>query len=197
MTHLLGLGGDNLLNISDALLEDLLKNLRVLKLLGDLGDDAISELLLLTLLNLSLVADPGVKNLLGLVGKSSGLLKLVSLGLKLSSFLRDSEQLLGDVNDTSQLLDVLNASLDSRGVICASRVQDVLDLVDLTLGPLLVHWSTVLSNGEENAAQTESDNGLLVDDIVLVAERVDGGTGTGGEDGSLGDQRVSWEGVND
>lgn len=106
----------------------------------------------------------------------------------IQTYLGDGKQLLGDVNDTTHLLDVLNAGLDGRGVVGTGSVQNVLDLVDLSFGPLLVHWSTVLSNGEEDAAQAESDDGLLVHDIVLVAEGVDSGTGSGRENGSLGDQ---------
>ena len=75
------------LNIGNALLKDLLENLGVLKLLLDLADDALGKLTLLALLNLALVANPGVENLLGLGSKSSALLKLVGLGLKLSGFL--------------------------------------------------------------------------------------------------------------
>lgn len=46
------------LNVSNALLKDLLENLGILKLLLDLGDDVLSKLLLLALLDLALVADP-------------------------------------------------------------------------------------------------------------------------------------------
>ena len=75
------------LNISDALLQDLLQNLGVLELLLDLANDGISKLLLLALLNLALVADPRVQDLLGLGGQSSALLKLVGLGFQLGGLL--------------------------------------------------------------------------------------------------------------
>jgi len=75
------------LNISDALLQDLLQNLGVLELLLDLANDGIGKLLLLALLDLALVADPRVQNLLGLGGQSSALLELVSLSLQLGSLL--------------------------------------------------------------------------------------------------------------
>jgi hypothetical protein len=68
-------------------LENLLENLRVLELLLNLGDDALSQFLLLSLLDLSLVANPRVEDSLGLCGKSSSLFELKSLGLKLSGFL--------------------------------------------------------------------------------------------------------------
>jgi hypothetical protein len=69
------------LDISNTLLEDLLEDLRVLELLLDLGDNRLSELLLLSLLDLALVSDPRVKNGLGLGSQSSLLLKLESLRL--------------------------------------------------------------------------------------------------------------------
>lgn len=97
--YLLGLGGNDLcknmlvvstkwkkpvartLDISNTLLEDLLEDLRVLELLLDLGDNRLSELPLLSLLDLALVSDPRVKNSLGLGSQSSLLLKLESLRL--------------------------------------------------------------------------------------------------------------------
>lgn len=76
------------LDVSDALLEDLLEDLGVLELLLDLGDNGLSELLLLALLNLALVSDPGLKDGLGLSSQSSLLLELESLRLKLGSLLQ-------------------------------------------------------------------------------------------------------------
>lgn len=75
------------LDISYALLQNLLQNLGVLELLLDLGDDGSSELLLLALLDLALVADPGVEDGLGLGGQGGLLLELESLSLKLGSLL--------------------------------------------------------------------------------------------------------------
>ena len=48
------------LYIGHALVEDLLERLRVLELLLDLVDDSLSQLLLLALLDLTLVAHPRV-----------------------------------------------------------------------------------------------------------------------------------------
>ena len=75
------------LNVSNALLEDLVEDLGVLELLLDLGNDALGKLLLLADLDLALVADPGVKDGLGLGGESSLLLGLVGLGLELGGLL--------------------------------------------------------------------------------------------------------------
>jgi hypothetical protein len=75
------------LNISNALLEDLLENLGVLELLLDLADDGLGKLTLLALLNLALVADPGVEDSLGLSSKGGALLELVGLSLELGGLL--------------------------------------------------------------------------------------------------------------
>lgn len=77
------------LNVGGALLQNLLQDLGVLELLLDLGDDGSSQLLLLSLLDLALVADPGVENSLGLGGQGSLLLELESLSLKLGSLLHN------------------------------------------------------------------------------------------------------------
>lgn len=64
-----------------------MEDLGVLELLLDLGDDALSELLLLADLDLALISDPGIQDRLGFGCKSGGLLKLVCLGLELCGFL--------------------------------------------------------------------------------------------------------------
>ena len=78
---------DDPLDVGHTLVENLLEGLGVLKLLLDLGDDVLGKLLLLPLLDLALVADPGVKDGLGLGGESSLLLGLVGLGLELGGLL--------------------------------------------------------------------------------------------------------------
>jgi hypothetical protein len=50
------------LNIRNALLQDLLQDLRILKFLLDLANDCIGEFLLLANLHLSLISNPRVKN---------------------------------------------------------------------------------------------------------------------------------------
>lgn len=76
------------LDISHALRQDLLQDLGVLQLLLDLGDDGIGQLLLLALLDLALVADPGVQDGLGLGSQGGLLLQLIGLGLESRGFLR-------------------------------------------------------------------------------------------------------------
>ena len=75
------------LNVSDALVKDLLEGLGVVELLLNLGDDGLGKLLLLPLLDLALVADPRVEDRLGLGGDGSLLLELESLSLKLGGLL--------------------------------------------------------------------------------------------------------------
>lgn len=210
--------GKRTLDFGHALGEDLLQRLGVLQLLLHLGDDGLSQLLLLAGLDLALVADPGVEHGLGLGGQSSLLLELVGLGLELGGFLErrsqrvqqhnlasraivaylgDLEQALGDLNDLVHLLDVVDAGLDGLGVVGTGSVQDASNLLALGIGPLRVHGTTVLDDGTPDAQQTKGDDGLLVDDIVLVAEGVDGQTGSGGQDGGLGDERVAGQGIED
>lgn len=99
--------------------------------------------------------------------------------------LGDGKKLLGGLNNSTKVLDIVDAGLDSIGVLFTSLVQNVLDLVVLPLGPRLEHRSTIMSDGPENAEKRESYDGFLVDDVNLVADRGNGETGTGGEDGGL------------
>lgn len=209
------------LNIRNALLEDLLENLGVLKLLVDLADNGVGKLNLLALANLALVAHPRVENLLGLSSNGGALLELVSLRLELGGFLNwkerktsanpnvmsiqenciiypgDSEELLGNVNDTGELVDVVNALLDGVGVVGTGSVQDVLVLLDLALSPFPVGGTTVLADGSEDAEKTEGGNSFLVKDVQLIADGGNGKTGSGREDGGLGDQSVTRQRVED
>ena len=75
------------LNLCNTLVENLLESLGVFEVLVNLGNDAVRQLFLLASLLLALVAHPRVENCLGLGSKSSLLLELVSLSLKLSGFL--------------------------------------------------------------------------------------------------------------
>lgn len=79
--------GQLTLHIGDALVQDLLQDLGVLEILLDLGDDGLGKLTLLLLLDLTLVADPRVKDSLSLSGNRGLLLELVGLGLQVGGFL--------------------------------------------------------------------------------------------------------------
>lgn len=103
-------------------------------------------------------------------------------------YLGDLEQALGDVDNTAHLLDAVDAGLDSLSVVGTGSVQDTGNLLVLGFSPLGVHGASVLDDGAPDTQQTEGDDGLLVDDIVLVAQGVDGQTGGGGQDGGLGDE---------
>lgn len=110
------------------------------------------------------------------------------------SHLGNLEEGLGDVNDTTEVLDALDALLDSGGVVLAGRVQDAGDLVRLLLRILSPGRSRVLGNGPEDGQERKGDNGLLVDDVELVANSGDTETRAGGEDGSLGEGAVAGDG---
>jgi hypothetical protein len=87
MLRSLRFASDQSLNITDALLKDLLQDFRILQFLGDFGDDAVGELFLLTLFDLSFVADPAVEHGLGFCRERGALRELKCLGLEMGRFL--------------------------------------------------------------------------------------------------------------
>jgi len=87
------------------------------------------------------------------------------------SHLGNLKELLGDIDNPAQLLDIVNALLDGIGVVGTGSVQNVLVLLSLTIGPLLVQGTAILGDGGENAEQTESNNGFLVQHVEFVADR--------------------------
>lgn len=113
------------------------------------------------------------------------------------AYLGNLEQTLGDVDNTTHLLDVLNATLDGLGVVGTGAVEDVLDLLVLTLGPLLVDGATVLDQTTPDGEQADGNDGLLVHDVVLVADGVDAETCSTAEDGALAEQAATGEGIDD
>lgn len=111
--------------------------------------------------------------------------------------LGNGEQVLGNVNNTTHLLDILDAGLDSLGVVGAGAVEDVLDLLILSLGPGLVSGTSVLDETTPDGDQAESDDRLLVHDIVLIADGVGAETGGAAEDGCLAEQAAAREGIDE
>lgn len=111
--------------------------------------------------------------------------------------LGDGEQVLGGLDDTAEVGDAADAALDGVGVVVTGGVQDVLDLVGVVLGELLVHGADIVVDTEVDGEEREEDDGLLVDDVELVADRGDGETSTGGENTDLGSDRVTGQGVED
>jgi hypothetical protein len=113
------------------------------------------------------------------------------------SYLGNSEELLGNLNNAGHLGDVVDTLLNSVGVVGTGSVQDVLVLLDLTLGPLGVSGATVLADSGEDRQQTESGDSLLVHDVQFIANGGNGQTGGGRESSGLGDQRVAGDSVKD
>ena len=58
-------------------------------------------------------------------------------------------------------------------------VEDIFDLLDLILRPVVVHWTAILENAVEYGEQAESNNCLFVHHIQLVANRPDRDTSSG------------------
>lgn len=113
------------------------------------------------------------------------------------SYLGNLEESLGDVNDTAEVLHSVNARLDGRSVVFPRRVEDACNLRIGLFCPLLVGRTSIFANGPENGQQAKGDDGFFVDDVELVADSCDGDTGTGRENGGLGDEAVAREGVED
>lgn len=113
------------------------------------------------------------------------------------TYLGHLKEVLCDLNNTAQLLDVLDPFLHSVGVVCSGAVKDILLLLDLTLGPLLIHGPSHLSYTGEDAEETECSDGFFIEDIKLIADSGDRETSTGGENGSLRHQTIAWDGIDD
>jgi len=111
--------------------------------------------------------------------------------------LGDGEQVLGGLDDTAEVRDAADAALDGVGVVVTRGVQDVLDLVGVVLGKLLVHGADIVVDTKVDGEEREEDNGLLVDDVELVADRGDGETSTGGKNTDLGSDGVTGQRVED
>lgn len=111
------------------------------------------------------------------------------------AYLGNLKEALGNIDNTAHLLHAVDAGFDGLGVVGTGSVQDIGNLLVLPIGPFAVHGTEVLDDGGPDAQQTEGDDGLLVDDIVLVAEGVNGQPGDGGHDGGLGDERVAGQGI--
>lgn len=82
-------------------------------------------------------------------------------------------------------------------MVLARSVQDVQDLVRVVVGELLVHGSNVGVHSPVDGQEGEEDDGLLVDDIELVADSRDGETGAGAQDSDLGGNAVAGKLVED
>lgn len=57
------------------------------------------------------------------------------------------------------------------------RIEDIANLTDLGIGPLLVQRASKLSDGRKYAEETERDDRFLVDNVQLVGDGPDGYAG--------------------
>lgn len=189
--------GEDLLDVGNGLVEDLLLELGVLNLLVDLGNDGLGELALLALADLTLVADPRVKDRAGLGGKVNLLLELKGLGLELNSLLGQSKEILGGRDNVLELRDRVDALLNGNGVGLASLVEDALDVLNLAVGPRGVAGRGGLAHHKQERGKDAEETGLGVDDVEAVGDGVNKTGGTGSEDAALGQRAVAGQGIND
>ena len=82
-------------------------------------------------------------------------------------------------------------------MVVPRRVENILDLISLSIRPLLVHRPRVIVHSPVDCQQREHDNRLFVDDVELVADGCDGETRAAGEDRRLGGDAVARERVED
>ena len=78
-------------------------------------------------------------------------------------------------------------------MVRTSSIQDALDLVVLSLRPLAVHGTGICVHCPVDGQEGEHDNGLLVDDVELIANGSHGQRGTGRENSGLGGEVVAGE----
>ena len=193
----LGLVGGNLLDLADGLVEDLGLELGVQEIGLDLLDHVSGQLGLLALTDGGLVADPGVEDRLDLGGHGGLLLELKGLSLELGGLLGKSVEGLGDLDNILHLTDLVNAVLNGGLVVDAGLLEDGADLVDVDISPLVEGLAGSLDDTAEGGSESQEDQGLLVEDVDLLGDQVGGSASNGGDVSSLGDQRVTGEGVND
>ena len=111
--------------------------------------------------------------------------------------LRDSKEILGNLDNIAQRLDVLNPDLDSLGMPLPSRVQNVLELLNRSITPFLVHRTTIPEDTIEYSEQTESSDRFLVQHVELIADCPDGDACSGRENRGLGGEGVAGKGLDD
>lgn len=189
--------GEQSLDLLNRLGQQSLLELWVANLGLDLGDDGSGQLLLLHLSDLGLVSDPGVKDGLGLVGDFNLLLELECLGLKSSGLLRDLEKSLGGGNNVLELRNLVDSLLDGINVLGSGRVKNIGDVLDGARSPVVVQRSNHFDHQQDETGEGGEQDGLVVNDVELVGNGVDG-TGSGSrQDTGLGQWRVAWQRVNE
>lgn len=109
-------------------------------------------------------------------------------------YLGHREEGLSDVNDTAEVLDALDARFDGRGVVGTSSVQDAGDLIGLLLRIVAPSGTSVLCDSPEDGQERQRNNGLLVDNVELIADSGHTETSSGREHSSLGEGAVSGNG---
>lgn len=79
-------------------------------------------------------------------------------------------------------------------MVGAGCVQDARDLVRLLLRIFSPGRASVFCDSPEDGQEREGDDGLLVDDVELIADGRDTEACSGGEHGGLGERAVSGDG---
>lgn len=159
----LGLG--DRLDLAEGLLEERLLESRLGELLVDVLGDGLDEGGLLGLALLLLVADPRVEDRLelGLDGVLLGEEEV--LVLNLVGVLGNGVELLGEGDNVLDLLDLVDAAGNSRGVLSTGAVEDALDALNVGVGPRRVGSTDRRANAVEDDEEGNGKNGLLVGNL--------------------------------
>lgn len=72
--------------------------------------------------------------------------------------LGDGKKVLGDINDTAEVLDAVDTGLDGAGVILPRSIENALHLVMLALSKFLVHWSGIGVHRPVDGQEGKSNN---------------------------------------
>ena len=111
------------------------------------------------------------------------------------TYFRDLEEGFGDLNHIAKWLHVLDPSLHSVCMTSSRRLENIFDLLNLILRPVVVHWTAILEYTVEDGKQAESNNGFFIYHVQLVADRPYGDTSSGGQNRSLRYKRIAGQSV--
>jgi hypothetical protein len=88
-------------------------------------------------------------------------------------YLRDLKQLLRNLHNITQRLNIFNPLLHGSRMTLSRLIQNILDFLNLSIRPFLVHRPTILEDPVENAQQAECHDGFLVKNVEFIADGPD------------------------
>ena len=80
-------------------------------------------------------------------------------------------------------------------MLFSRRIQNALDLLALSCSPVLVHRPGLIVDSPVNREKGQHDDRFLIHHVELIADRCNGKAGSCRENGRLGGDAVSWQGI--